>query len=139
MSGARVGLSAVLGAIGFIAADFLVTVLHPLSLWYEPLERRFFVDRFGGGAAMGFYGLLLWCLLAGALSFGAGLWLYRSSDEAALRRWATRSTLWLGLVLACSIALHLALLVGRHPVPLDPPAPGGRSGSVRRFATFQPG
>lgn len=120
-AGPRVGLAAVLGAIGFVAADFLVTVQHPPALWYEPVERRFSFARFGAGAAMGFYGLLAWCVLAGALCFALGLWLYRRSDEAAQRKWAVRSTLWLGLVVALTAGLHVNMLVQRNPVPLELP------------------
>lgn len=121
MGGPRLGLAALLGAIGFVSADFLATVLHLPALWYEPLQRRFFVDRFGAGAAMGFYGLLLWCLAAGALGFGLGLWRFARADEAAQRRWATRSTLWLALVLALTGGLHVNMLMHRNPVPLEAP------------------
>ena len=117
----RQALAVSIGAIGFLAADFLVTAVRVPLFWYLPLDRKFELQTYGSGAAMDFYGRLLWCVLAG-LAFGAlGAWRLPHLDEAGVRRWELRAIAWLALLLVLAGALHLTQLVGRHPVPLELP------------------
>ena len=117
----RKPLAVVLGAVVFLATDFLVTAVRVPVLWYLPLERRFELQTFGAGAEMDFYGKLLWSLLAGLAVGSLCAWRLPPPDDQALRRWELRAIAWLGLLLVLTGALHVTQLVGRNPVPLDLP------------------
>lgn len=118
---ARAGLGAALGAAGFVAADFLATAVRVPLLWYQPLERRFELQTLGTGAAMDFYGRLLWCALAG-LAVGVAAWgMLGRLDEQRTRQWELRAITWLTAALLLAGALHVTQLVQRNPVPLELP------------------
>ena len=117
----RAALAVCLGAVGFLAADFLVSAVRMPVLWYLPIERRFEFQTFGGGAAMDFYGRLLWCVLAGLAIAAVASWRLPALDEVAVGRWERRTIVWLGLMLVLAGALHVTQLVGRNPVPLELP------------------
>lgn len=115
------GVAALLGAVGFLATDFLVTVQHWPLAWFDPLTGTVSFARFGSGAMMGLYGLLLWCAAGGGVTLAVARWWGRRWDEAATARWAGRAMGWLGLVTLLTVALHVHLLWNRVPVPLELP------------------
>lgn len=116
-------LSVALGALGFVAGEFAVTATTAPTLWYQPLERRFFFDRYAAAPAMDFYGRLAAASLAGLVFFGVGLVLFRHLSDGAARLWSRRLSVWLGSGLLATAALHAALLIHRVPVPLELTAP----------------
>jgi hypothetical protein len=66
-----------------------------------------------------FYGRLLWCGLAGLAGAGIGRALGRRGTPA----WAMYGAVWVGSLVFLTVALELALLWRRIPVPLLPPGP----------------
>jgi hypothetical protein len=118
---ARFGLAAVMGAVGFVALDFLCSVLHLPLFFYEPIQRVWVWGRYVQSPAMDLYGHLLWCLVGGALGFAAGWLLFKAPDDASTARWARRGTGWLLSLLVLAAALHVTTLAQRHPTPLERP------------------
>ncbi len=118
-SPSRQAVAVTLGALGFLATDFFVTTVRVPLFWYLPLERQFAFGVLGTGAAMDFYGRLLWSVIGGLAVGAIGAWRLPVLDEPAVRRWELRAIAWLGLLLVLTTALHVTQLVGRHPVPLD--------------------
>ena len=112
-------LSMALGALGFVACEFAVTATTAPTLWYQPLERRFFFERFAAAPAMDFYGRFAAATLAGLLFVGLGLVVFRGLSEVSARLWSRRLAVWLSSSLVATAALHVALLVHRVPVPLE--------------------
>ena len=114
-----VALSAALGAVGFIACEFVVTTTNAPTLWYHPLERRFFFDRFSASPAMDFFGRSIEATVGGLLFFALGLLLFRGLSDLSTRVWSRRLAVWLATAVVATMALHVALLIHRVPVPLE--------------------
>ena len=117
----RRGIAVSFGAAAFLAVDFFVTAVRVPLLWYHPLERRFDFQWLGTGAAMDFYGKLLWCLAGGLLGWAVAWRALGGVADAETRRWELRLIAWLGTLLVLASALHVTQLVQRNPVPLELP------------------
>jgi hypothetical protein len=106
-------------AVAFAAAWFVAAVVPVPLLWYLPLERRFVLETTVTGLGIDFYGRLLLGALAGLVGAGAGRVLGRRGAPV----WGVYGAVWVGSLVALTVALEIALLWRRIPVPLLPPGP----------------
>ena len=108
-----------LATMAFAVAFALTTLVSVPILWYHPLEGVWRVEAAPTTLAMGWYGRLLWGVVAAGIGFGLGRLL--PARLAATRRaqawWALAA---MALVVAAMASVVVAM-AERTLVPLAPP------------------
>ena len=102
------------------AVAFTLPMHVPVSLlWYHPLEGAWRFEVTPTTMAMGWYGRLLWGVVAAGIGEALGRFVpARLALTRAAKAWWALATL--GVVLA-AMTILVASMVGRTPVPLAPP------------------
>ena len=106
------------GTVAYLAAWFLSTALPTPLLWHFPLEHRFSFETHPLGLGADFYGRLVLCLAAFAVTFGAV-----TLSRAARVQWLRALSVWAIALLLFTSGMYLSLLAARRPMAA--PLPDG--------------
>ncbi len=114
-------------AIAAFAVAFTLPTLVPLPLlWYHPLEGAWRFEVTPTTVAMGWYGRLLWGVLAAGIGLALGRFVpARLTLTRTAQAWWALATL---AVVVAAMTILVVTMVGRTPVPLAPP--GSASGAT---------